>query len=58
MKQIYAEVEKIYKLHVELHGKNIVNYAIVDDVMRKTNYEYNRKIIEDCVLKIQKGWIK
>lgn len=39
------EIKKLIKIHKELHGKDIVDYAIRDDVMRKTKTTFSKEII-------------
>ena len=50
------QIKGVIKYHIKLHGlHNIVEYALVDDIMRKTRHlNYARAVIEDMVTKMLK----
>ena len=49
MNDLIKQVQSIIEVHTKLHGKNIKDFAVVDDVLRKTQYKYNRDTVEDIV---------
>ena len=50
------QVKDVIKYHIKLHGlNNVVEYALVDDIQRKTRHlNYARAVIEDIVHKMLK----
>lgn len=49
MEELNNTIDYIIETHIKLHGKGIVDYAIVGDIMRKTKYSYNKETIEIAV---------
>ena len=55
MTEVVETAKIVVDYHIKLHGKNgVVHYALIDDVMRKTNHRTPREVIEDVVCKIMK----
>ncbi len=53
MKEIKEKIESIIKYHIDLHGKNIVDYAIVDDCVRKlSKYNVSKEKIKKIVISL------
>lgn len=51
MENIEDKIRRTIKLHMELHGKNgIVDFAIVNDVLRNTEYTPDYKILVEHIV--------